>query len=194
MKPPFLILAANYPRFDQRETLYHQIGWSDVIDHPAFQDTCAIRMSLALVASGFPLTGNMKVNAGRLKGRAIETAQARLSNTLKRAWGKPEVYRGELEARPAVANRSGVVSFFQIRGPAVRSGGHIDLVFPGAAGLSTCARSCFFGAAEVWFWPLKCKLSLAAPYFGKACTVFTWRAAHSGYWCSSLLIQACQTS
>lgn len=97
----------------------------------------------------------MKVNTGRLKGLAIETAQARLSNTLKRAWGKPEIYKGELEARAAVAKRSGVVSFFQIRGPAVRSGGHIDLVYPGPDGFAACARSCFFAAAEVWFWPLK---------------------------------------
>ena len=29
-------------------------------------------------------------------------------------------------------------------------------------------------------------------YFGHACTVFAWRAAHVAYWPSSSIAQACQ--
>jgi len=156
MKPPFAVLMQHYPRTELREVLYGQIGWSDVVSHPAFQDTCAIRMSIALVRAGMPLTGaNMAAKAGALKNRQIETGQGRLSQLLKRQWGNPEVYKGETTANDGVGERHGVVSFFRIRNFGIpTNGGHIDLVFPAGNGFRRCARSCYFDAAEVWFWPL----------------------------------------
>lgn len=155
MKPAFRTLWAKYPATESREVLYRGIGWADVIDHPAFHDTCAIRMSLALAGAGVNVKGNMKVHAGPLKGKSIQTGQGRLSNTLDDLWGKPEVYRGEEAARAGIGKRAGVISFFRILGGTLPSGGHIDLVYPGSNGFSMCARSCFFTAAEIWFWPLQ---------------------------------------
>jgi hypothetical protein len=156
MKPAFALLSRNYPGTQLREDLFQEIGWADVIAHPAFKDTCAIRMSLGLAASGILIHGNMTAKAGTLKGKAIETGQGRLSATLRRMWGAPEVYRGQEAAVAGIGRRSGVVSFFRIRTASGQSnGGHIDLVYPTPKGALTCARSCHFTAAEVWFWQLK---------------------------------------
>lgn len=157
MRPPFAVLMSHYPHSEIREVLYKQIGWDDVIHHPAFQDTCAIRMSIALAGAGVPILGtNMRIKAGPLKDRLIETGQGRLSLAIKRLWGMPEVYKGETEANDGIGSRRGVVSFFRIRTLNVpTSGGHIDLVYPAGNGFRKCARSCFFDSAEVWFWPLQ---------------------------------------
>lgn len=42
MKPLFAVLRHHYPSSELREELYARIGWSDLVKHPAFQDTCAI--------------------------------------------------------------------------------------------------------------------------------------------------------
>jgi hypothetical protein len=49
-------------------------------------------------------------------------------------WGQPEVYDSEKAARDGIGGRSGVISFFRI---------------------AECARTCFFGCWEIWFWPLR---------------------------------------
>lgn len=156
MKPSFTTLMQHYPASELREVLYKQIGWSDVIDHPGFKDTCAIRMSIALAYAGVPIRGmGMTIRAGELKGRAIEARQSKLSQELKRLWGAPEVYKDEEAANAGIGSRCGVVSFFRIRLEGEpTSSGHIDLVYPDANGFQRCARSCFFDAAEVWYWPL----------------------------------------
>lgn len=46
MKPHFGVVYQNYPRLENREVLFTEIGWSDLVDNKAFEDTCAIRMSL----------------------------------------------------------------------------------------------------------------------------------------------------
>ena len=152
MEPPFSRLQTCYPRKESREVLFNEIGWGDLIDNRAYWDTCAIRMSYALLRVGMSLSGGrMKVNAGKLKGKCIEPGQAKLSRMLEWAWGKPEVYKGEQAARDGIGRRHGVVSFFRIEGG---NGGHIDLISMGDHGFLDCARSCFFSAATVWFWPL----------------------------------------
>lgn len=156
MKPAFAVLQQHYPKSETRAELYADIGWSDVLDHAAFKDTCAIRMSVGLLRAHVPLAGaNMKAKARPLKDQRIETGQGRLSNILKRRWGPPEVYKGENAARDGIKQRTGVVSFFRIRPFGIPSdGGHIDLAFPAGNGLQQCARSCYFDSAEIWFWPL----------------------------------------
>lgn len=157
MKPTFSALQKHYPKSETREDLYAEIGWSDVVKHPAFQDTCAIRMSIALLRARVPLLGaNMKAKGGSLAGRGIETGQGRLSGILKRLWGRPEVYKDEKAAVDGIGTRSGVVSFFRIRQlGSVVSGGHIDLITSSTSGFQECARSCYFSAMEIWFWPIK---------------------------------------
>lgn len=153
MKPVFAVLRHYYPRTERREELYARIGWGDLVNHLGFKDTCAIRMSVGLAAAGVLLPGAMmRAKAGALKDKRIEPRQRQLSNILKRMWGAPETYDSEQAARDGIGNRTGVVSFFRISGG---NGGHIDLVWPGVNGFQECARSCFFGAREIWFWPLK---------------------------------------
>jgi hypothetical protein len=155
MRPLFSTVFGNYPKSEQREVLFARIGWSDVVKSKAFEDTCAIRISVALLGAGVMLPGaRMKANAGSLKGKPIEPGQAKLSLILRRRWGEPEIYRGLMRAQEGIGQRSGVVSFFRIYGQP-NDGGHIDLVRPGSHGFPECARSCFFMSVEVWFWPLK---------------------------------------
>jgi hypothetical protein len=155
MKPPFHMVHLHYPKVGKREELYPLIGWADLVNNPAFLDTCAIRMSMGLLGAGVTLpSARMVANAGPLKGKRIEPGQARLSGILERIWGKPEVFRDSQAANAGIDGRSGVASFFRIHGGGPRDGGHIDLIWPGAGGFLQCARSCYFGAVEIWFWPL----------------------------------------
>lgn len=157
MKPAFVFVKELYPTKESlpREPLLTSIGWTDVLTNPAFSDTCAVRMSIALVGAGVALPGaRMTVNAGPLKGKRIEPGQGKLSTILKVLWGKPEVFRSENAARDGIGKRSGVVSFFRIHGGPT-DGGHIDLVWPTLTRFSDCAMQCYFEAREIWFWPLK---------------------------------------
>jgi hypothetical protein len=153
MKPGYEVLRQLYPRKDTREVLFAGIGWDDLTKDPAYWDTCAIRMSIGLLRAGVTLPGaRMQVKARAIKGQWIEPGQAKLSNILVRLWGQPEVYKSETTAKAGIGQRHGVVSFFRIEGT---SGGHIDLIAMGEHGFLDCARSCFFSAVTIWFWPLQ---------------------------------------
>lgn len=155
MKPAFAILRHNYPNraIYPRGKLLELLGWDDLLNNEAFVDTCAMRMSYALARSGVHLSGARMYGKGQVKGWQIEPGQGKLSQILRRMWGEPEKYRSEREARDGIGRRTGVVSFFRIH-PNVDQG-HIDLIEPGWNGFAECAMSCYFGAREVWFWPLK---------------------------------------
>lgn len=152
MKPSYQEVVTHYPRSQERADLYASLGWSDIANHEAYKDTCAIRMSYALLRANVMLPGaTMKVKAGEVAGRFIEHRQGTLSRILRRIWGAPEIYKSEDAARKGIGTRRGVVSFFRIEGG---NGGHIDLVEIGANGFPACARSCYFTAKTIWFWPL----------------------------------------
>jgi len=153
MKPHFTVLHDRYPALESREELLVQIGWGDVINKAAFNDTCAIRMSMGLVGAGMALPGaRMRAKSGPLRGKSIEPGQARLSNILLKIWGAPEIFKDPGEAAAGINRRSGVISFFRIHGAAGSNNGHIDLIFPSIGGFQTCARSCHFKSVEYWFW------------------------------------------
>jgi len=42
----------HYPNRIKREDLYADIGWNDLVDNKAYNDTCAIRMSYGLLMAG----------------------------------------------------------------------------------------------------------------------------------------------
>ena len=151
MKPSFLLLGKGYPHKVKKEALYDTLGWPDLKEHAAFKDTCAIRMSLALVAAGAPLTGWLKIKAGPLKGKSVEPSQAKLSRWLKNEWGQPEIFRRTSDAQREIGVRTGVASFWGLAGT---SQGHIDLVKPDGNGFHECAMSCYFDSREIWFWPV----------------------------------------
>lgn len=153
MKPSYQQVRQHFPKSETREQLYTALGWTDIINHPAYEDTCAIRMSYALLRANVVLPGaTMRVKAGEAAGKLIQHRQRALSDTLARIWGAPEVYTNADAARKAIGNRVGVISFFKIeRG----SGGHIDLLSLETGGLPACVRSCYFSARTIWFWPLR---------------------------------------
>jgi hypothetical protein len=158
MKPMFSVLEGNYPQKKKvtREELFNEIGWSDLIDNFNYANTCAIRVSLALIKSHFYLPGRMKINLGPFKGRKIEPGHGKLSHLLasKSMLGKPEKFAMDVAER-GIASRSGIVSFWNLHPSMGDTQGHIDIVSTVAGGIKTCGTDCYWHSKEVWFWPLK---------------------------------------
>lgn len=156
--PDFATLLANFPRREQLDTaaLYAELGWIDLIDQEAFRNTCATRMSLALTKSGLRVPGRMSILKGEFKGCGIEPGQQKLSQILQRRGmlGPPEKFRAGAAIK-GVADRHGIVSFWQIYPDVGRAVGHIDLVYTAADGSLCCGNQCYWGARELWFWPLE---------------------------------------
>ncbi|MFK0380196.1 T6SS effector amidase Tae4 family protein [Pandoraea sp. NPDC090278] len=131
-------LWAAYPQPDHgngadarlsRLSLFRQIGWEGRVDLPAFENTCAVRMSIALIACGVNVDGNDLILAGQYKGAKVETNRLRLSERLKGA-----SYLGAPRAISAFSsgahieihwNERGIVSFDHM---IHYDGGHIDLM------------------------------------------------------------------
>ena len=151
------VVWANYPRKKDisGDALYVSIGRPEYAGNPYMENTCAVRVSLALVAAGVKITpGHMEVKAGRFKGKQLEQGVARLSAFLTRRLGAPEKYKSGNAARSGIGQRRGVMSFFQLNGP-TDTQGHIDLVAPDEWNTLLCAGVCYWSAVEFWFWPLK---------------------------------------
>jgi len=162
MKVPFAKLRMHFPDVESvpPEELYQWIGYPENVGNPNFENTCAIRMSMALLGAGFPNPGAWPVKAGKHKGRAIETKQRKLSNWLVRRLGAPEKFKSGQEAQAKIGARRGIISFYQIYGNP-SDGGHIAIVAADQWGYFRCGNEnprrpsgCFWGAAEVWFWEL----------------------------------------
>lgn len=163
MKVPYANLRKHFPDTDSvgREELYHWIGYPENINNPNFYNTCAIRMSLALLGAGYPNPGAWPVKAGQYKGRAIETRQRMLSNWLVRQVGKAEIFKSGPEAERGIDTRRGIVSFFSIYGDR-NPQGHIAIVAKDRWGtyfrcgneIDGEGTGCYWTAREVWFWPL----------------------------------------
>jgi type II secretory pathway component PulF len=84
---PFAVLMKAYPR--KRDTdhdaLFRLLGWDDLIPNPAYANTCAIRVSLALLRSGVHIPEGLQVKAGTHKGKMIEPGQAKIVHNLVQA-------------------------------------------------------------------------------------------------------------
>lgn len=157
MKPLFSIVQKNYPsnRDVSKEDLLNEIGWDDLIRNPAYDNTCAIRVSLALIKSGLLISGRIAIKKGPHKGRLIEPGQARLSQLLatRQYFGAPEKFK-TVVADSSIGNRKGVVSFWRVPGYLNGNGGHIDVVSPVLGGVRMCGSGCYWDSSEVWFWEL----------------------------------------
>ncbi|NHZ66424.1 hypothetical protein [Massilia genomosp. 1] len=81
VKPAFAFLFKSYPRREllDRDKLYDQLGWADLKNKPAFHDTCAIRMSVALNGAEVAVAGWLRIKSGTLAGKNVEPSQAKLS-------------------------------------------------------------------------------------------------------------------
>ena len=157
MRPLFHSLERHYPRNDEidKAQLFQEIGWDDLIANPAYDNTCAIRMSLALIKSGIQVPGRIAIQKGPFKGALIEPGQAKLSKMLAMnpLFGEPEKY-DKMTVGTGIGDRSGVISFFRIPSYLNGRGGHIDIVSPGTGGYMVCGSGCYFNSREYWFWEL----------------------------------------
>lgn len=154
MSLTYMNLHAAYKEYNKSDTktLYDNLGWSDLVDNPAWRNTCAIRMSLALLDCGVNIPGRIKIKSGEHKDKWVEPGQNKLSNWLVTHLGAPEV----LPLLPGLslnelAQRKGIVSFMGI--PSYE-GGHIDIIEASEQGIYQCSRSCYFDARELRFWEI----------------------------------------
>ncbi len=155
MRPNFATIKNAYQdkHASPRDVLYQEIGWDDLINNPAYENTCAVRVSLALIKVGMRLPGRLVIKKGPHKGKMIEPGQAKLSHLLAQPnlLGLPEKCKMD-DAPKMIGNRHGIISFFKI--PTYFNGGHIDLIAPNQGGVHRCASVCYWSASEVWFWAL----------------------------------------
>lgn len=115
-------------------------------------NTCATRVSLALLKTGISFAGRLPVKAGPYKGKKVETGAKLLADQLMRpdVFGRPELFKPS-EFLSKVGSRKGVVLFWKITG---YGGGHIDLIDIQSK-VAVCNSACYFQSKEIWFWELK---------------------------------------
>jgi hypothetical protein len=161
-KPSFATLRANHDssdrtqaaRFVDGETVYKGIGYdmADLLKQsPAYENTCAVRMSLALMRSGVAINGRIKIKSGPLKGRSVEPGAKLLADQLSREGmlGRPQIMQPN-EALKKLEKKQGVIFFWKMNG---YPGGHIDLIQVHNA-TAVCSSACYLASKEIWFWPL----------------------------------------
>lgn len=162
MKPTFETLKSNY--YSSNELLSNYLSGTDLyaemgLDHeelikqnPAYINTCAARVSLALLKSNVAFVGRLTVKSGKYAGKKIETGAKLLADQLKRSdvFGMPEIYT-PTNFLQKIKGRKGVVLFWKISG---YGGGHIDLIDSSTAN-AVCSSGCYYQSKEIWFWPLK---------------------------------------
>ena len=161
MKPSFMALKANHyssnkhnSNFMGSEEIYKLIGY-DIEElkkqNPGYVNTCAIRMSLALIKSGMNFSGRLKIKDGPYKGRMIEPGAKLLADQLAKPqlFGRPELISPS-NAVVRLSGKKGVVLFWKVTG---YGGGHIDLIETSNA-VQVCNSACYFSSKEIWFWSL----------------------------------------
>jgi len=162
MKPSYAALKAAHfssdymnPSYRSGEDLYAEIGYelsALTKQSVGYVNTCAVRMSLALLGTGTPFMGRLSIKAGKHKGKRFEPGAKLLADQLvtRTALGAPEIFTDAASATTGLSKKRGVVFFNKITG---YDGGHIDLLEPGNAS-PLCNSHCYFNCREVWFWGL----------------------------------------
>jgi len=161
-KPIFENLKSNHyssdrmqpTRFLDGASVYREIGYDmDQLkrQNAGYENTCAVRMSLALLKSGTGITGRLKIKEGPLKGRFVESGAKLLADQLvqRGVLGYPQILTAD-NVQAKIQGKRGVIFFWKM---ASYSGGHIDLVESTNAA-SVCSSACYFDSKEIWFWPL----------------------------------------
>lgn len=162
MKPTYSTLKSNHyssnelaTGFVDADQLFKEIGYEQkklIAQNPGYVNTCAVRMSLALLKSGISIKGRLQIKSGALKGKFIEPGAKLLGDNLAlpHILGKPKVYSAENFLK-SINGKKGIVLFWKITG---YGGGHIDLI--DVTNLTaTCNSACYFASKEIWFWELK---------------------------------------
>ena len=162
----FQTLRDKYPNDLSHNELFDEIGWSDLKNDKKYENTCAIRMSYCFIRAGINIPGGrMPIKKGPHKGRMIEPGQVALSKALcsPHLLGKPIIFEpGFWKNSKEIKGQNGVISFMQIPGYAMPTGGlggHIDLLYQSKLlwifDTMGCVEGCYWNSAEVWFWPVK---------------------------------------
>ena len=153
-RPPYSLLRQNYPDSASVPSaeLWQWIGHPKNDDDPKWHNTCAIRVSLALLGAGLQLPhGFLTVQAGKYKGRKIEIKQEALADYLATVWGPPERFATAL-LEERVRHQRGIIRFVNLWGP-FDPQGHIDLIDGVRWSRVGCEGRCYTQAVESWFWP-----------------------------------------
>ena len=162
MKPTYQTLKKHHyssepsnSNYRSGSGIYEDIGHDieDLIKQNAgYGNTCATRMSIALIKCGVNFNGRLEIKTGTFKGKKIETGAKLLADQLMRpgTFGKPEIFTDTSKAESKIAARKGVVFFWKITG---YDGGHIDLIETRNKA-RICNSHCYFNCKEVWFWEL----------------------------------------
>ena len=161
MKPSFATLKSNYYSSNELQSsyvsgadLYAEMGRSHealIKENTAYINTCAARVSLALLKSNVPFAGRLLVKAGKYTGKKIETGAKLLADELRKpgAFGDPETCT-TANVLQKIKGRKGLILFWKITG---YNGGHIDLIDSSTAN-AVCSSGCYYQSKEIWFWPL----------------------------------------
>lgn len=161
MKPAYLTLKSQHyssefykAGYVSAEALYKEIGY-DIEDlkkqNAGYANTCATRLSLALLKSGVQFSGRLRIKDGPYKGRMVEPGAKLLADQLVGILGRPLILQRPTTAPKELDGKQGVVFFWKING---YDGGHIDLI-ESANGAQVCNSHCYFACKEVWFWELE---------------------------------------
>lgn len=145
------------PGYVPAAQLFAELGYDhDALlkKHPDFINTCAVRMSLALLKNSVEFTGRFPINSEQFKGKKFEPGAKLLADQLYRpnVFGKAEIYTDARDAALKLINRRGVVFFNKIEN---YGGGHIDLIEPLTHESLVCNSDCFPNSKEIWFWELQ---------------------------------------
>ena len=162
MKPAYSILKSNHysseptsPSYVSSEAVYTEIGY-DINElkkqNPGYVNTCATRMSLALIKSGVNFEGRLKIKDGDYKNRFVEPGAKLLADQLIKpaVFGRPLMFNRPTTVPAELKDKKGVVFFWKIDG---YDGGHIDLI-ESSTSTFLCNSHCYFACKEVWFWAL----------------------------------------
>ena len=160
MKPRFNTLKKHHysshkgqSNYLNGDDLYLSIGYNInnlVKQNPGYENTCAVRMSLALLAAGIRYSGRLKIKDGPYKGKMIESGAKLLADQLIQSIGKPQIFREPAKLKKQIWNKRGIVFFSKIVG---YGGGHIDLIESDNSN-PVCHSNCYFACEEIWFWEL----------------------------------------
>ncbi|WP_416821661.1 T6SS effector amidase Tae4 family protein [Cronobacter sakazakii] len=164
MKPLYAQLKMKHysaneerPGYVLRDYLFNEIGYDSAVlikSNSGYMNTCAVRMSLALIKCNVNFEGRLTIINGPYKGKKIEPGAKLLADQLYKAnvFGKAEIYTDIRLAGEKLRNRKGVVFFNRITN---YNGGHIDLLEPVGNNMIQCNSECYTDCKEIWFWELK---------------------------------------
>lgn len=142
----------RYAELD-KGSLFNTLGLADKAGSSGYLRNGAVLTSLALLSSGVPLAGSLRIEAGPLAGGKAFNGANRLADWLSVRHEAPEILpldKGLAEVAYQLFGRRGIVAFTQGSGP---QGGLIGLLDGRNAGAMCCAAE-IKHPLEVRFWPL----------------------------------------